>query len=247
VTKQLKTILLAAMLAAPLAAPSALAQTDVERAERRLTVVGEGRVEAPPDTALISLGVVSEAETAGAALSANSQSMARILETLKGAGIAPRDLQTSGLSVEPRYSQPPRDYDGSQPFEPRIVGYSVRNSVALRIRDLAQVGTLLDTVVSLGANTVSGPIFTVEEPTALEDAARREAIADARRKAELYAEAAGVPLGPLLRVEEGYGSGPQPVPMLAMARDMAAAPPVPIEAGELSFAAQVSVTWGLPD
>src|SRR5882672_1577857 len=154
-------LLIAAAVAGVLVSAVAEAQTSVAADERLLTVSGEGSVEGTPDIALITLGVVSEAPAARGALSANSQSMNRILGALKDGGIEPRDLQTSGFSVEPVYSQPPADHDTSAQFEPEIVGYRVRNNVTLRIRDLKRVGPLLDEVVTLGANSITGPSFTV--------------------------------------------------------------------------------------
>ena len=224
------------------AAPAA---AQAPEAKRLLSVSGEGRVRAQPDLALITLGVVSQAEAARDALSANTESMSRILSSLKQSGMESRDLQTSGFSVDPIYSQPPRDYDGTKPFTPRIVAYSVSNNVTLRIRDLDRVGTILDEVVTLGANSISGPTFTVAEPAPLEDQARRAAVRDALRKGALYAEAADVELGPIFRIDEGYTRAPQPMAKDFMMRAEAAAPsaPVPIEGGELTFEAQVSLAW----
>jgi len=214
--------------------------------ERVIAVTGEGVVRGRPDIALITLGVVSEAPSAREALSANTQSMGRIIEALRTGGTASRDLQTSGFMVEPVYSQPPADYDPARPFEPKIVGYRVRNELTLRIRDIARTGAALDQVVTLGANSISGPSFTVADPTPLEDQARRAAMRDALRKGELYAMAANIPLGPVLRIEEGAERPPPPIPMSAMAREAVAADAsVPVEGGELTFQAQVSVTWRL--
>jgi len=239
--------LFALALATVATLPAAQAQSPgVPAPERVLSVVGEGIVRGRPDIALITLGVVSEAATAREALSANTQSMARIIEALRTAGTASRDLQTSGFAVEPVYTQPPPDYDPARPFEPKIVGYRVRNELTLRIRDIARTGAVLDQVVTLGANSISGPSFTVADPTPLEDQARRAAMRDALRKGELYAMAANIPLGPVLRIEEGAERPPPPIPMSAMAREAVAADAsVPVEGGELTFQAQVSVTWRL--
>jgi uncharacterized protein YggE len=235
-------------LAGPLAVDGGKAQgVAPEAAERRVSVVGEGIVHGRPDMALITMGVVSEAVSAGEALAANSAAMTRILAALRAEGIESRDLQTSNFSVEPRYSQPPPGYDGSQPFEPKIVGYAIRNELTIRIRDLTKVGVLLDQVIGLGANSISGPIFTVAEPSALEDQARRAAMQDALRKGNLYAEAAGLSLGPIARIEETIVQWPQPLPLGAMAREMAADASVPVEGGELTFQAQVSVSWRIGD
>ena len=243
---QIGAALIAAVLAGFLGGASAPAQPYHHLEERLLTVSGEGIVEGAPDIARITLGVVSEEKTAGQALTTNSQSMDRILTALKQSGIEPRDLQTSGFSVEPIYSQPPRDYDGSEPFVSEIIGYRVRNNIDLRIRDLSKVGSLLDQVVTLGANSISGPSFSVDDPKPLQDEARREAIADALRKGKLLAEAAGIELGPVFRIEEGYVQPPRPLSDAPMMR-MEAAASVPIEGGELSFQAQVSVSWRLAD
>jgi uncharacterized protein YggE len=241
-------VFLMAMAVAGLLGAVAHAQTlQVEPRERLLSVSGEGTVRARPDMALITLGVVSEAESARQALSANSDSMTGIISALKDEGMESRDLQTSGFSVEPIYSQPPPNYDGSEPFEPEIVGYRVRNNLTLRIRDLERVGALLDQVVTLGANSISGPTFTLADPTPLEDQARRAAVRDALRKGALYAEAAGLTLGPVFRIEEGYVQPPQPFQGAAMRMEMAADASVPIEGGELTVEAQVSVSWQIAD
>jgi uncharacterized protein YggE len=237
---KLGAMLLATALAL-LGGAEANAQGTVEN-ERLVSVTGEGTVEGAPDMALITLGVVNEAQAAAEALAANSQSMNRILDALKQSGIEPRDLQTSGFSVDPVYSQAPQTQDSSVPFRPEIVGYRVQNNITLRIRDLTRVGAILDQVVTLGANSVSDPTFTVTEPAPLEDQARQLAVRDALRKANLYAGAAGIRLGPIHRIEEGYMQPPQPL-QGQMMRMEAADASVPIESGELEFRAQVSVSW----
>jgi uncharacterized protein YggE len=211
----------------------------------RLTVVGEGEARAAPDMAVLTLGVISQADTAEAALAENTRRMTGIIEAVKAAGIAPRDIQTSGFSVEPTYNQP--DPRSPEPFQPEIVGYTVRNNVMVQIRNLQDAGGLLDRVVRLGSNAVSGLAFTVADPKPLQDRARRNAVADAAAKARLYADAAGVALGPILSIDERRQEFP--VPMMARAEmaqasaDMA----VPIEAGEIAFSADIVITWGIAD
>jgi uncharacterized protein len=243
--RQLGVLVLAVGISSLAAAPAA-AQT-IRHEEPAISVIGEGTVRGQPDAAIINAGVVSEADTARQALDENSAAVAAMVRALRGAGIDPRDLQTAGFFVEPVFSQPPPDYDGSQQFEPKIVGYRVRNELTVRIRNLQRTGTILDEIVSLGANSISGPIFTVNDPTPLEDQARRAAIRDALRKGQLYAQAANVPLGPIVRIEENVFRQPQPVPMSAMAREAAQDAAVPIEGGELAFEAQVHVTWRIGD
>ncbi len=235
--------LAAALMLTPV---SAYAQSG-EKPERLISVTGQGLVQARPDQATVTAGVVTQAATARAALTGNSSDMDRILQALKGGGIQERDLQTSGFSVEPVYTQPPNGYDGSRPFEPRIAGYRVSNNVTVRIRDLARTGEILDQVVSLGSNSVSGPAFEVAEPKPVQEEARRDAVADAVSKAKLYADAAGVALGPVTRIDESGGQVPQPMPMMAAKRESFADSAVPVEAGDLTFQAQVSVTWRIAD
>jgi len=245
--RKLLALLFASAIGGSLSMAPAAAQTVNAINEPLLTVSGEGTVQGVPDIAVITLGVVSEAPAARDALSANSQSMTRILSALKAGGIEARDLQTSGFSVDPVYSQPPRDFDGSQQFKPEITGYSARNNVTLRIRDLDKVGAILDQVVTLGANSISGPTFTVDDPTPLEDKARSAAIADALRKGRLFADAAHVSLGPIFRIDETSQPAPLPVAGAPMMRMEAASAAVPIEGGELTFTAQVTVSWRLGD
>ena len=215
--------------------------------ERLLSVVGEGIVRGRPDMAVISLAVVTEAKEARGALSQNSAGMARLTDALRAKRIEARDLQTSGFSVEPRYSQPPQNQEGDRPFTPEIIGYTVRNELIVRVRDLARTGEILDAAVTLGANSISGPVFTLADPSAQEDLARRAAIRDALRKGALYADAAGVKLGPITRIDESAPAPQRPIPMAAMAREVSADSAVPIQGGELTTSMQVAVSWRIAD
>jgi uncharacterized protein YggE len=221
--------------------PFAAAAAEDKPAPRLISLTGEGEVTAAPDMAVLSLGVISQDRTARQALFANTRAMTSLVDAMKKAGVAPRDLQTSGFNVNPKYSRP-LPAPGGQPRAPEIVGYSVRHTLSVRIRDLGNTGKILDTAVSLGSNTISGLNFTLAKPKPLHNAARKAAMADALEKAALYAEAAGVSLGPIRTITEaGGGRPPRPV---AMARAEAAFDgAVPIEAGELTFRAQVSVVW----
>ena len=245
-TRPFAKILAAALTAIVVAAPLSAGAEEGAAEPRLLSVSGEGVAHAAPDIALITLGAVSEAASARDALDENTQTMTGIIAALKDEDLEDRDLQTSGFSVEPIFSQPPRNYDHSTPFRPEILGYRVRNNVNVRIRDLERVGAILDLVVTLGANSITGPSFAVADPTPLEDEARRAAVADALRKAAHYAEAAGVALGPIQSISEGYASAPQPMQAATM-RLEAADSSVPIEGGELTFEVQVSVSWVLEE
>ncbi|MFC7398871.1 SIMPL domain-containing protein [Chelatococcus sp. GCM10030263] len=207
----------------------------------QITIVGEGTMAATPDMATVSTSVVTAAKTAKEALDANTAALSAVIDRFKAAGIAPKDLATSGFSVQPRYSYP-KPQNGSTEA-PRIDGYEVRNGVTIRVRDLGKLGSILDTAVTAGANQISGIAFDVAEPSALMDKAGVAAIADARRRAELFAEAAGVKLGRVVAVSEPSLEAPRPRMMVQSAEFAAKAAAVPIETGEREFNVRVRVTW----
>lgn len=200
-----------------------------------ITVSGEARISAAPDLAEIDGGVTTEAKTAGEATQANNTAMAAVLAALKNAGIADTDLQTSRLSLQPQSSA---NRSGDGPV--RIVGYRAANRVTVRIRDIGKVAAVIDTLTGAGANTISGISFSVSQASKLLDEARIQALADARRKAEIYAKAAGVALGEPLNISEGPISGP--VPMLRQAK-YAADAGVPIAPGEETLHVSVAVSY----
>lgn len=226
---------LAAILAMPLAAAAQETPTTP-----RIVVSGQGEAAIAPDMAWLNLSVMREADTARAALDDANEAVAGVIAALKQAGIEERDLQTSGLSINPRYVYP-QNNDGSQP--PRIVGYQVTNSLSVRVRDLARLGEVIDRAVTLGVNQGGGITFDNDDPSEAVAQARRRAVAEAREKAETLAEAAGVTLGRVIEISE---SAPMQPPMpLAKAMRMEAAPDasVPIEAGENTYRVQVGVTY----
>lgn len=232
-------------LALPLAAAILLSAAQIAAADDdrkpAITMSGLGEVAAPPDTALVSTGVVTEAKTAREALDANNAAMEKVIAELKNAGIEARDLRTSNFSVQPQYYHPPRDRNGAS--EPqRIVGYRVSNSLQVRVRNLARLGAILDVTVSQGANQLGGIAFSIDDPEALLAQARKKAMEDAIARARTYAEAAGVVLGRVMSISES--SGPRPLPMVARMRAEDAAA-VPVEAGEHTVTAEVQVTWEL--
>ena len=202
----------------------------------KLTVTGEGRASAQPDMAQITLGVSTQAATAAEAMTQNASRQQAVIDALKAEGVEARDIQTSGLNLSPRM-----DYPEGQ--APKLVGYAAQNTVSLRIRDLAGLGAVLDKLVATGANEINGISFAREDMAAAQDEARAAAIQDARRKAELMAEAAGMRLGTLRALSDApVVEGPRP--MMAM-RAEAKADATPIEAGELTVAAQVSAVFEL--
>lgn len=210
-----------------------------------ISIEGVGEVTALPDTAIVNSGVTSQAATAREALDANTAAMSQLIETLKAAGIEARDIQTSNFSVNPNYVYSQEVDASGYSLPPRINGYIVSNSVTIKVRNLESLGAVLDQSVTVGANTINGIGFSVADPAKLYEEARKQAFADARAKAELYAGAAGVSLGAIRSISESQGySNPQPY-MMREAAMMDAAAPVPVQAGEMSFSINVSVTWEL--
>jgi uncharacterized protein YggE len=203
-----------------------------------LTVTGKGKASAPPDMAEVHAGVTTQADSAAAALEQNSADMAKLLDVAREQGIAKKDIQTSQFRIAPRYQQDPKHKQTNE-----IVGYQVTNQVRITVGDLDALGALLDKVVAAGANQVHGINFSIAEPEHLLDRARREAMADARRKAELYAKAGDVRLGRTLLIQEGAARVPQPRPVRYFSEARAAS--APIAQGELDFMVSIQITYRL--
>jgi uncharacterized protein YggE len=199
-----------------------------------ISVSGEGTVSVPPDMALIDGGVSSEAKSAREASEANNAAMGKVLLALKAAGLDEKDVQTARLSLQPQYAQQ------TKPGPNVVVGYRASNRVTIRLRDVTKVAATIDTLVSSGANEIGGINFMVEKASKLLDDARTEAIADARRKAEIYAKAAGVTLDAPRSISEDGGGSPAPMTFRKMS-SMAA--PAPVAQGEETLRVTVSVAW----
>lgn len=203
-------------------------------AEARIIVIGEGSISVSPDYARITSGVTTRAKTAKDASDANAKAMASVLAALQSAGVEQKDIQTSRFSVQPVYTSPAPN------MEQRLTGFSVSNQVSATIRQIDKVGDVLDRLVTAGATDAGNVEFLHGDPSKTPDRAREAAIADARRKAELYARAAGVTLGGVAWVTED-SSAPLFAPKVAMRAAMPAAPP-PIATGEDTL--QVRITVG---
>jgi uncharacterized protein YggE len=234
-TKKLLALALAASIALPVAAYAADAAP-----QRRIMVLGEGEATVAPDMALLSLSVMREAMSAREALDANNQAMAEVIAAMKASGIADRDLQTAGVQISPRYDYVTKP-DGTQ--EARLAAYQVTNTLSVRVRDLAKTGEILDKSVTLGVNQGGGVSFTNDDPSATLTEARKNAVADAMARAKTLTDAAGVGLGKIIEISEMSFAQP-PMPITAKAFD-AAAPAVPVEAGENAYKVQVNVTFEL--
>lgn len=201
-----------------------------------LDVSAEGRTTRIPDIATIRAGVVSQGQTAAAALGSNAQAMAGVLAALKRAGVQPRDIATASVGLQPQYR-----YVENQ--APVITGYQATNSVSIRFRDVARSGAILDALVAQGANQIDGPNLSIAQPDAALDEARIDAVKCARQRAELYARAAGMSVARIVSIAEGsQDTGGSPPPMM-YARAMAAKAPTAIEAGEKAVTVTLSVRF----
>ncbi len=214
----------------------AQAQSPEKPMERTITVSGTAQVLAEPDVARITAGLTTEGATAKAALAANSEAMRKVVTEVKAQAIEPRDIQTSSFNVEPVTVYPKE----GQP--PRISGYRVSNQITVTVRALDNLGSVLDRLVTAGANQVHGLSFEVSKADELKDEARKQAVANALRRARLLAAAAGAEVGRVVQIAEDVEGGP-PQPMLR-AKAMSAGA-VPIERGTQALEARVTATWEL--
>ena len=234
-SRLLKAAATAALLLGWLAAPLAAEEKPMERT---VTVSATGTISATPDEASIATGVTSEAKTAREALSKNTEAMKKIIAELKTQSVDAKDIQTTQFNVEP-VSVYPKE---GQP--PVITGYRVNNMVSVRVRNLDNLGAVLDQLVTVGANQMNGIAFEVSKAETLKDDARNEAMANAFRRAKLFAVAGGAEVGEVLQISEDVTvAGPQPV--MYAAKRTAMAESVPVERGSQQLEARVTVTWKL--
>lgn len=180
---------------------------------RSFSVSGEGKVVAIPDVAEFTFGVITEGGKDIAGLQKlNTDKVNKIIDFVKSAGVADKDIKTQNYSLTPRYKNFPCPVSGLMCPPSEIAGYSISQFVQVKVRDFNKIGDLLSGAVENGANTVSQLNFAIDDPTAAKNSARTEAILKARKDAESIALAGGFRLGKLLSVEEE--NGPVPVPMM---------------------------------
>jgi uncharacterized protein len=200
-----------------------------------VSATGTGTVEVKPDIATLSVGVTTQGDTAAGALSANSAAIEAVMTRLAEAGIEARDMQTSNLYLNPNWA-------GYETGTPVISGYVASNMLTITLRNLDMLGAVLDKSISDGANTLNGVTFGLADPNPVLDEARKEAVADARARAELLATAAGMKLGRILTITESV-PGDMGYPMY----DMAASAPVPVAGGELGLSASVTIMYEISE
>jgi len=202
-----------------------------------LSVSAHAEASRVPDVASLSTGVVTQAADANAALKANSAQMAKVVATIRAAGVAERDVQTSGISIQPQYR-----YAENQP--PVITGYQASNTVNIKVRDIGKLGEVLDALVASGANQVNGPNFEIDQPEAVYDEARQAALKQAQARAAMYAQSLDLRVRRIVSISEGGGFQP-PMPMMkAMAMD-ARMESAPVAPGETTLGANLDVVFEL--
>lgn len=203
---------------------------------RTLSVTGSGKTYLTPDIAYISIGVHTENKDAAEAIASNTAQSQKVAQALKTFGIDAKDIQTNNFSVYPR-----QDYD--QNGKPTDLVFVVDNTVFVTLREIDQVGDVIDAAVQAGANTISGIQFDVEDKSAAMSLAREAAVADAQSQAEDLAKAAGVTLGPVQTINS---SNSYPIPYMDRAGGVAmeaAAASVPISPGQMTITVDVNVTY----
>jgi len=202
-----------------------------------LSVSTQAQASQAPDIATISAGVVTQAADGNSALRQNAEQMTRVLAALKAAGVAEKDIQTSGINLHPQYH-----YQDNQP--PRISGYQASNTVSVKLREVARMGRVLDALVASGANQINGPDFGIDQPEPLYEQARVKALELARRRAETYARALDLKVRRVVSISEGGGAMPVPMPRMAMAK-AEAFDSTPVAAGESSVSVSLDVVFEL--
>jgi len=234
-------IRLSALLLCAVLSLSANAQDTPPRHATLLTISADAEAHEAPDIARLSTGVVTQASDANSALRANASEMDKVMAALKAAGIHERDIQTSGINLNPQYRHARNE-------APAITGYQARNTVSVTVRDIARLGDVVDALVASGANQIDGPYFTLDAPGPVLDRARVAALANARARAKLYADALGVPIKRIISIHEGNGAPPIGLRMASaqMASDEASFT-TPVSPGQTTLRARVTVVFALGD
>lgn len=233
------TLLLAALALGSLASTACAQQPAAASDGTLVSVSAQAEARRVPDVATVSAGVVTQAADANAAMRANAAQMDKVMASIRAAGIAERDIQTSGINLNPQYR-----YAENQP--PAITGYQASNTVSLKVRDIARLGKVLDALVASGANQVNGPSFEIDKPEAAYDEARRAALDKARARARMYAEALGMRVRRIVSIDEGGGfQPPRPMPMMAMAARAEKAYDTAVSPGETTLSANLDVVFEL--
>jgi len=192
-----------------------------------------------PDVATLSAGVVTQAADGNSAMRQNAQQMDKVLAAIKAAGIAERDVQTSGVSLNPQYRYADNE-------APKITGYQASNTVSLKVRDIAKLGKVLDALAAQGANQINGPQFEIDQPEPVYDEARLAALKKAQARAQTYAKSLGLQVRRIVSISENAVGGFRPMPMMrAQAAGMAMDKATPVAPGESTVSVNLDVVFEL--
>lgn len=227
--------LAAAMLGSSPMAQAANVQITAQNPVIELSI--SERVDSRPDTATFSTGVETKAATATQALRDNSRQAKIMIDKLKSLGIADKDIQTTGISLNADYQ-----YDRASKIN-RFVGYRVSNQVRATVRDIGKLGTILDALVSSGgATNLSGPYFSIDDDNAIKQLARERALANGKKQAENYAKASGYSGVRVLSIAEGISNnapGPMPATRMMAMQDES----VPVAPGQVGTSVNLNITY----
>ncbi len=238
---RLRALAFAAALVLGVTAVPGIAQTastGMVSANTLLWVSAEAQATRVPDIARLSTGVVTQAADAQAAMQANANQMTQVIAAIRKAGIAERDIQTSGVNLNPQYR-----YADNQ--SPAITGYEARNNVNITVRKIGELGRIMDALVGVGANQIQGPSFEVDDKESALDEARRTAIDKAKTRAGMYANELGLKVLRIVSISEGNGGFGPPMPMMAMAHMEKSQADTPIAAGESTLSVSLDVVFEL--
>ncbi len=204
-----------------------------------LNVAASGKTTRVPDIANFSTGVVTRAADANTAMRDNATQMDKVVKALRAAGIPEKDIQTSGINLNPDYN-----YRDNQP--PEIRGYSASNTVSVKVRDLSKLGKIMDILIASGANQLNGPNFSIDDEAGAMNDARKSALKEAQARAEMYAQTLGMRVRRIVSIDEQNSGGfyPRPAPMRAMAAD-AAGKSTPVMPGESEVSVTLNVQFEL--
>lgn len=192
-----------------------------------------------PDVATLSAGVVTQAADGNSAMRQNAQQMDKVLAAIKAAGIAERDVQTSGVSLNPQYRYADNE-------APKITGYQASNTVSLKVRDIAKLGKVLDALAAQGANQINGPSFEIDQPEPVYDEARLAALKKAQARAQTYAKSLGLQVRRIVSISENSSGGFRPMQMMRTMADGAAMDKAtPVAPGESTVSVNLDVVFEL--
>lgn len=203
-----------------------------------LNISAQAEARRVPDVATLSAGVVTQAADGNSAMRENAAQMDKVMAAIKAAGIAERDIQTSGINLSPQYRYAENE-------APKIVGYQASNTVSLKVRDITKLGRVLDSLAAQGANQINGPSFEIDQPEPVYDEARVAALKKAQARAETYAKTLGLRVRRIVSISEGGGGGFRPVPMMAMARATKAEMDTAVSPGETTLSVNLDVVFEL--